>query len=248
MESTVSKMESWKDTFLILAGLGALSIGLAANYRFHTLMVWSTAFTVAASLAALHARWHIWFTRRLLIVGCVVTVIVCGVWQYRGEPQSNESQTFRSGERPYLSVERIEMRRLQAGERAAVVVTLRNRGEAPARSVRTAGKVDIKKWRSPQTCEPVVLVNDGNYVERIKPTEEATVPLGTAEWGLVRSDEVLSEDALRRIVEREDVILVSLITDYGRDGKTAPYRTQNLLYFDPKLKLFIPCPRHNEAN
>jgi hypothetical protein len=82
MELKPSKMESWKDTFLIVAGLGALAIGLAANYQLQTALIWSTALTICASLAALHARWGIWFTRRLAILGSVVTLVACVIWQY----------------------------------------------------------------------------------------------------------------------------------------------------------------------
>lgn len=81
MEQQIPKMEAWKDTFLIFAGLGALVIGLAAYFQHQPSLIWSTAFTVCVSLAALHARWGSWFTRRLLIFGSLVTLVTCAIWQ-----------------------------------------------------------------------------------------------------------------------------------------------------------------------
>ena len=86
MNQHISKMEQWKDTFLILAGFGALVMGLAAYYQHQNSLIWGAAFTICASLAALHARWHVWFTRRLVFFGTVVTVVACAIWQYMAPP------------------------------------------------------------------------------------------------------------------------------------------------------------------
>jgi hypothetical protein len=78
----VPKFDAWKDTFLIVAGLGAVGMALAANYHANTALVWCTALTICASLAALHARWQTRFTRRLALLAGTITLIACGIWQY----------------------------------------------------------------------------------------------------------------------------------------------------------------------
>jgi len=218
-----------------------VAIGLSATYRFFTVTVWSTAFTVAVSLAALHARWHTRSTRWLLVIGCAVILILCGLWQYS---QSDQSQTFNLDERPRLSVPLPQLRKPKVGEKAQVAVPLHNRGEVLARSVRLAGRVVIRENYRPDSCAPVVRMNSQ---EPLVLTGQ-TLPSRTTEWAVLRSDGVLSEDAIKQIVSGKAAVIVYVFTEYGRDGKTTPYYYEYHAYFDYRVMQFVSCPNHNGGN
>ena len=194
-------------------------------------------------------EWYVWRenpARKRARIGfgffCLLAVI-CGILLQR---LINDSPTlaFLFGERPYLSVYQAQPFYPQAGTRALIQIAVHNRGDAPARSVHAAGKAYIREWHGSHDCPPVVYIEH----EDILDLGGDTFATGETKWALVGSNEVLSEDAVNSILSGRATILATLVTDYGRDGKTTPYRTKYYAYFDHRVKLFVPCPQNNAAN
>ena len=225
-------------------------LGLAFTAK-GALFIWSVVLVVIIVLAyALFLlEWYVWKENparkraRISFVALCVIVAMCGVILQHRITASPSPFVF--GERPNLNVEKLGFVKFEPGKNLIMPVTLRNRGTAPARRVRTGGKIEIRKG-SPRDdrCPPVVRLDEQRFSER------AGASLAIGEDGIlyIASDEVLSEDIVRGIMVGQYTLLLYVIVEYGSDGQTTPYRTEHYVYYDPRITHFPLCPNHNDAS
>src|SRR5215213_807992 len=190
-------------------------------------------------------EWYVWKenpARRKARIAFASIAVLSAIILHYWLPAASPVRSFLLGERPYLGVVAAQLDELKVGEKARVAVAIHNRGEAPASSVRMAGKVDFRENCPPNSCAPVVRTQGPFELT------DKTLESDTAEGAILSSDKVFSENAIKQVMSGRACLIVYVFTEYGRDGKTVPYQCEYHAYFDHRVKAFVLCPNDNTCN
>jgi len=213
-----------------------------------TLFRWSVilAAVVFLGYSLFLMEWYIWkenAARKRARIGFALLALLCGILLHYWLPAASPVRSFLLGERPYITV-LAQPGELKVGGKAQVAVFLHNRGEAPALSVRLSGTVDIREHCPPNSCAPVVQINNQEPSE----LTDQTLPSRVTKMTVLSSDRILSEDVIKQIMSGKACFIVYVFTEYGRDGNTVPYQCEYHAYFDYRVKAFVLCPNNNICN
>ena len=151
--------------------------------------------------------------------------------------------TFRLIERPALGVEAsATLTKLVAGEEIEGVIQFKNSGHTPARNTSVHTLFSTEKARDIKfPCPEPSLSFDAELASK------TTIPIGGAKLTHPRTFIKANEVDIKRIESGEWWLYVYAIIRYeGPVGQK--YFTEYYARYSPKLKLFVECGSHNEAN
>jgi len=100
--------ERLRDTFVILAAIGAVILAVVTYYHVETLLIWITFGTGCLLLFALHLRWKAPTVTRLCVGLVLVGAVACAIVQYKifnGRGEIRRDQPAGLTERPELLFE-----------------------------------------------------------------------------------------------------------------------------------------------